>query len=94
MKQLLLLFLFINLISPIFAQQDSVKIYHVEIDFLYNYYQQDGQNAAVTGGIGTQHLTNHAPTMQVNVPLDSFRSVSVNAGIDYYSSASTDNIDS
>lgn len=90
---------FIFLLSNSFAQKDdfekkdSIKIYNVEIDFLYNYYQQDGENAAVTGGIGDQHLTNHAPTMKVHVPLDSTSSVSVNAGIDYYSSASTDNID-
>lgn len=74
-------------------ENDSIRIHNIEIDFLYNYYQQEGENAAVTGGIGDQHLSNHAPLMQVNVPLDSFSNVSVIGGIDYYSSASTDKID-
>jgi len=66
---------------------------YVEIDFLSSYYAQDGNNGAVTGGIGTEELTDFANILIVNVPLDSTKSVSVTAGLDIYSSASTDNID-
>ena len=65
----------------------------VEIDFLSGYYYQDGDNAAVTGGIGTESLFDASNIIVVNVPIDSTRSVSLYGGIDYYSSASTDNID-
>ncbi len=66
---------------------------YIEIDFLSSYYEQDGNNAAVTGGIGTEKLTDLANIIVVNIPLDSIRSVSITGGVDIYSSASTDNID-
>lgn len=65
----------------------------VEANFLTNYYQQEGNNAAVTGGVGTEHLTNFANVFIVNVPIDSIQSIGLYAGADYYSSASTDRID-
>ncbi|MCB0635666.1 MAG: DUF3570 domain-containing protein, partial [Lewinella sp.] len=65
----------------------------VDADFLFGYYQQDGNNAAVTGGIGTEELQDIATMFVVNVPLDSTRAINLNVGADYYSSASTDNID-
>lgn len=64
----------------------------ITIDFLGSYYQQDGNNAAVTGGIGTEFLTDIAGVVVINVPLDSVNSISLTGGGDYYSSASTDNI--
>lgn len=67
---------------------------YVEVDFLSSYYSQDGNNGAVTGGIGTEQLTDFANILVVNVPLDSTKSINASAGVDIYSSASTDNIDS
>lgn len=67
---------------------------YTEVDFLSSYYQQDGNNGAVTGGIGTEELTDFANILVVNIPLDSTKSIQVSAGLDIYSSASTDNIDS
>lgn len=64
----------------------------ITIDFLSSYYEQDGNNGAVTGGIGTEALQDFANVVVVNVPLDSINSVSVTGGADYYTSASTDNI--
>lgn len=78
------------------AQEDYVMEPNgreVEANFLTNYYQQDGNNGAVTGGIGTEKLTNFANVIIVNVPIDSVRSIGFYGGADYYSSASTDNID-
>lgn len=64
-----------------------------EIDFLFNYYEQDGDNAAVTGGRGTEKLDNIAPSIILNIPLDSTKTLVTNFGFDRYSSASTDRID-
>ena len=64
-----------------------------QINFLLNYYEQDGDNAAVTGGIGTEELDNIAPSIILNIPLDSTKTLVTNFGFDNYSSASTDRID-
>ena len=65
----------------------------IEANFLLSYYDQDGNNGAVTGGVGTEALQDLATLLVVNVPLDSTRSINVSGGADYYSSASTDAID-
>ncbi len=65
----------------------------IEADFLSNYYQQDGNNSPVTGGIGTEQLTDFSTMIVVNVPIDSTRSFNASLGADIYTSASTDNID-
>ena len=66
---------------------------YTEIDLLSSYYSQDGNNAAVTGGIGTEKLTDISSIIVVNIPLDSTKSFNFSVGADYYTSASTDNID-
>ncbi len=63
-----------------------------EIDFLSSYYQQDGTNAAVTGGIGTESLTDGTATIVVSVPLNEDDILGVDAGISAYTSASSSNI--
>ena len=63
------------------------------IDIIGGYYQQDGTHGAVEGGRGTQQLTDVSPTIIVNVPLDTVSRLTVNAGADFYASASTDRID-
>lgn len=65
----------------------------VEVNFLFNYYKQDGDHAAVTGGEGTQELDNIAPSFIINIPLDTNKVLNLYTGIDIYSSASTSNID-
>jgi len=65
----------------------------IEINFLSSYYEQDGNNGAVTGGIGTEKLTDISTIFTINVPLDSVNSINLFSGVDYYTSASTDNID-
>lgn len=66
----------------------------VEANFLSSYYNQDGNNSPVTGGVGTESLTDFANVFIINVPLDSVNAVSLFTGADAYTSASTDNIDS
>ena len=66
---------------------------YTEIDILSGYYSQDGENGAVTGGIGTESLQDFANLIVINVPIDSSKSINFSGGVDIYSSASTDNID-
>lgn len=63
-----------------------------EIDFLFGYYTQDGNNAAVSGGIGTEELTDVAPTIIVAVPLNDDDILTVDASVSAYSSASSSNV--
>lgn len=77
---------------------DSSSIVHIasepmEIDFLSGYYKQNGNHSAVTGGIGTEKLENFDSNIIINIPLDAESRLKVNMAINYYSSASTDNID-
>ena len=64
-----------------------------EINFLFNYYEQDGDHSPVTGGRGTEELDNIAPSIILHVPLDSLSNLDLNFGFDFYTSASTDNMD-
>ncbi|WP_082994888.1 DUF3570 domain-containing protein [Aquimarina megaterium] len=63
-----------------------------EVDFLMSYYTQDGDNAAVTGGVGTEELTDLTPTIVVSIPLNDDDILTIDAGISAYSSASSSNV--
>ena len=65
----------------------------IDINFLSSYYSQDGSHGAVTGGIGTERLTDFTQKIIVSIPTSPKLSLNIDAGYDYYSSASTDNID-
>ncbi|MBQ4822602.1 DUF3570 domain-containing protein [Aquimarina sp. MMG016] len=58
-----------------------------------SYYTQDGDNAAVTGGIGTEELTDITPTIVVSIPLNDDDVLAIDAGISAYTSASSSNVD-
>jgi len=97
---LLLLFLFFITIT--FSQeqsQDSSKAYKkrvlekMEVDLLSSYYAQDGDNAAVTGGIGTEELTDLATIITVSIPLNDDDVLTISAEISAYTSASSSNLD-
>jgi hypothetical protein len=68
-----------------------------EVNFVSSYYRQDGNNAAVTGGIGSEKLTDFATTIDVHL-LKTDRKHRVNSynfelGVDTYTSASSDKVD-
>lgn len=63
-----------------------------EIDFLFSYYEQSGNHSAVTGGQGTEELHDYAGIIIVNVPVKKDKSLRIENGISYYTSASHDNI--
>jgi hypothetical protein len=75
----------------------SRKLQLDEIDFVSGYYKQNGNNSAVTGGIGTEDLTDFANTIELKFSKYDSRlrkhNLSFELGVDHYSSASSDKID-
>lgn len=63
-----------------------------EIDLLFSYYGQDGDNAAITGGSGTEELTDATSSIVVRIPLSEDDVLTVDAGISAYTSASSSNV--
>ncbi len=83
-------------------QKDSTgfqqrKLHVDEINLVSSYYRQNGNNAAVTGGIGSQKLMDIANVFDVKL-LKYDKKVrkhtfDIEVGIDHYTSASSDKID-
>ncbi len=75
----------------------SRKLKIEEINFVSSYYKQDGDNAAVTGGIGSQKLSDIANIIDVKLTRYDKKlrknSLDLELGIDHYSSASSDKVD-
>ena len=96
MKNNLLIICFL-VFANMYAQQDSTQVYKKrvletsEVDFLSTYYSQDGNNASVTGGIGTEELSDVTATIVASVPLNDDDILTVDAGISAYTSASSSN---
>lgn len=88
-----ILFILFSLFLSLSLAQESNNTDNPEVDFLVGYYEQDGNNAAVTGGIGSQKLDDIATQIIVNVPFRNGNKLSINGGFDTYSSASSDMID-
>jgi hypothetical protein len=68
-----------------------------EINMVSGYYTQNGNNSAVTGGVGTEKLTDISNTIEVKLLHYDKRfrqhSLDLELGVDHYSSASSDKID-
>lgn len=73
------------------------KLKFEEANIVSSYYQQDGNNATVTGGIGSQKLTDISTTIDLKLikyaRYDRKHAFSAEIGIDHYTSASSDKID-
>ena len=69
------------------------KMSESEVNILFSYYTQDGNNSAVTGGKGTEALQDYAPAIIATLAINDQHKVTANGGIDYYTSASSDMID-
>ncbi|WP_097046179.1 DUF3570 domain-containing protein [Flagellimonas pacifica] len=79
------------------SQQDNISykkrvLESSEIDLLFSYYDQDGQNAAVTGGEGTEELTDATSTIVLRMPLNEDDVLTVDVGLSAYTSASSSNV--
>ena len=83
------------------AQDSSLyknrKLKTDEVNFVSSYYKQDGNNSAVTGGTGTEKLTDFASTFDIKSPRYDYKrrkhTLTGEIGVDVYSSASSDKID-
>ncbi|WP_103864346.1 DUF3570 domain-containing protein [Aquimarina sp. I32.4] len=98
MKKLLYIIVLLT-VSVVTAQEKDLSntykkrvLESSEIDFLMSYYAQEGDNAAVTGGIGTEELTDITPTIVLSIPLNDDDVLTIDAGISAYSSASSSNV--
>jgi hypothetical protein len=86
-----------------FAQDHDSTQYAVrrlsveEVNLVSSYYHQNGNNAAVTGGTGSERLSDFATTINVKMARMDFRkrvnTYTFEMGVDTYSSASSDKID-
>lgn len=68
-----------------------------EVNFVSSYYGQDGNNSAVTGGIGTEKLTDIANSIDLKLTKYDWKNrqhtFNIDLNVDFYTSASSDNID-
>ena len=76
---------------------ESRKLKVEEVNLISSYYQQDGNNSAVTGGIGSEHLTDFAQSIELVLKTTNRRNrehtIAFDLNIDHYTSASSDQID-
>jgi len=100
MKIIKTLFLFFFLLSMISygQEKDSTVVFKkrvlesAEVDFMASYYDQDGTHSAVSGGIGSEKLSDFATNITVAMPLNDDDVLTVDLGLSAYSSASSSNI--
>ncbi len=82
-----------------YGQTDSTEVYKkrvletTEVNFLSSYYSQDGDNAAVSGGVGTEKLTDATGTFVISIPMNDDDILTIDAGVSAYTSASSSNVD-
>ncbi len=60
----------------------------LDADFLFGYYDQDGDRSPVTGGVGTEKLHVYSPVLQLAWRASESLTLSADVGIDQVSSAS------
>jgi hypothetical protein len=94
-----ILSLFILITATAFSQENSKEpvfkkrvLESTEVDFLASYYNQDGSRSAVSGGIGSEKMTDVASNIVVAMPLNDDDVLTIDLGISAYSSASSSNI--
>lgn len=78
------------------AGYKSRKLSFEEANLVSSYYKQDGDNSAVTGGIGTQKLTDISTVIDVKFTRwdkkERKHTYDLEVGFDHYTSASSDNV--
>lgn len=93
------IFVFLLSISGFAQENDSTEVVYKrrvleasEIEFISSYYKQDGSHSAVSGGIGTEKLTDVASNIVLTIPLNADDVLTIDAGFSAYTSASSSNI--
>lgn len=90
--------LFLLLFACVYSQASKQPTFKkrvlesTEVDFLASYYVQDGSKSSVSGGIGSEKLTDIASNITIAMPLNDDDVLTVDVGISAYSSASSSNI--
>ncbi|RYF87515.1 MAG: DUF3570 domain-containing protein [Chitinophagaceae bacterium] len=83
--------------TPDSSAYKKKKLSVEELNFVSGYYNQNGNHSAVTGGTGTEKLTDFANTIELKLFKYDRRlrkhTVSIEIGVDHYTSASSDKID-
>jgi len=86
-------------ITKVDTSSDFVKrqLKFEEVNLVSGYYFQDGNNSAITGGRGSEKLTDFANSFEIRVSkMDRYNrthSITADVNIDRYTSASSDKID-
>lgn len=85
------------MVSVGWSQQDDTSykrrvLETSEVDLLFSYYNQDGENAAVTGGEGTEELTDATSSIVLRMPMNEDDILTVDVGLSAYTSASSSNV--
>ncbi len=79
------------------SNYETRKLKVDEVNFVSAYYHQNGNNSAVTGGIGNENLTDFANTLDVQLSKltgnGHKNTFTFELGVDHYTSASSDKID-
>lgn len=98
MKKYLFIFALFSAYQSFAQQKDSTATFKkrvleaTEVDFLISYYKQDGVHSAVSGGMGSEKLTDLASNIVVSMPMSADAILTVDAGLSAYTSASSSNI--
>ena len=82
-----------NVTTPTAESYKKRVLEAAELQVLTSYYQQDGANAAVMGGNGTEQLTDVHPTVILALPLNEDDVLTASIGVSAYTSASSSNVD-
>jgi hypothetical protein len=76
------------------AEGEEAESEHpMDIDFLFNYYNQDGEHSPVTGGVGTEAMDVVGPLVVLNWQVNDDWTLEADLGADTISSASVDAMD-
>jgi hypothetical protein len=98
MKNITYLFLLFISVAVFSQENDSTTVFKkrvlesTEVDFFLSYYKQDGIHSAVSGGIGSEDLTDIASNIVVAMPMNADDVLTIDVGISAYTSASSSNI--
>lgn len=98
MKKIVFAVVLLSNILAFSQVKDSTKTFkkrildNTEVDFLLSYYNQDGKHSAVSGGIGSEKLSDIASNIVVALPLNADDVLTFDVGVSAYTSASSSNI--
>ncbi len=86
------------LLTKVYAQTSNDTVFkkraldNTEVNWLLSYYNQSGDHAAVTGGIGNEKLKDFAQNIQVSLPVSADHVLNVDFTVSAYTSASSSNL--